>query len=133
MPLPKEQFVMASNRTSRRSQTLDPLQLVQLCAALHEQRRFRLAQISSLEAGPGGVQEAVHEEISDSLLRGARLALTEIDAALDRAADGRYGICTSCGRPIAVERLEILPMVATCMCCQRRLEVHRPRTGSARR
>jgi RNA polymerase-binding transcription factor DksA len=52
--------------------------------------------------------------------RVARLAQTidEIDAALDRIADGSYGRCSSCGIAIPLERLEFRPFAAGCVACQ---------------
>jgi DnaK suppressor protein len=41
-----------------------------------------------------------------------------IENALERVADGSYGTCQRCGRPIAPERLEALPFAAYCIDCQ---------------
>jgi RNA polymerase-binding transcription factor DksA len=90
-----------------------------LRAALVQQRRFRTEQLAGLRAAaPPG--DPAQEEVTETLRRGARIALAEIDAALDRIARGRYGACVRCGGPIPVERLEILPAVALCMTCQSR-------------
>jgi DnaK suppressor protein len=45
-------------------------------------------------------------------------AIDEIDAALDRIADGTYGRCAGCGVDIPVERLELRPSAAGCVSCQ---------------
>jgi len=45
-----------------------------------------------------------------------------IDAAIERMAEGTYGICQRCGKPIQDERLETLPFVAFCITCQAHLE-----------
>lgn len=45
--------------------------------------------------------------------------LAAVDAALARLDSGAYGSCTSCGKPIAKERLEALPWAAHCIDCQR--------------
>jgi RNA polymerase-binding transcription factor DksA len=50
----------------------------------------------------------------------ARLA--EIDAALERLQSGVYGICESCGRPIADARLEARPTARYCIDCAERLQ-----------
>jgi RNA polymerase-binding protein DksA len=64
----------------------------------------------------------VFEQQRDLALRErTERALTEVDAALERIAAGTYGACTSCGRPIAPERLEALPWAAHCIDCQREL------------
>ena len=44
--------------------------------------------------------------------------LEEIQAALGRLEDGTFGICTSCGNPIAPARLEALPHAELCVACQ---------------
>jgi RNA polymerase-binding transcription factor DksA len=41
----------------------------------------------------------------------------EIEAALRRAEEGRYGICESCERPIGKERMEVLPFATMCIDC----------------
>jgi DnaK suppressor protein len=41
-----------------------------------------------------------------------------VEAALARVADGSYGTCLRCGKPIAPGRLEALPWVAHCIDCQ---------------
>ena len=55
-----------------------------------------------------------------AMSRAARLLLTidEIDNALDRMADGTYGVCVHCGVDIPVERLEFRPFAAGCVACQ---------------
>ena len=52
--------------------------------------------------------------------RAARMLQTidEIDAALDRIADGSYGRCSTCGIAIPLERLEFRPFAAGCVGCQ---------------
>jgi DnaK suppressor protein len=54
-----------------------------------------------------------------ALLDAARRRLAEVDAALARRAEGRYGVCESCGRPIAAERLAVRPAARTCIDCAR--------------
>lgn len=88
-----------------------------LRAALLEQRRFRADQLSQLQ-GEAPTDDA-REEVMLTLRRAARVALADIDAALARMGDGRYGRCVYCDATIPLERLEILPAVALCMACQR--------------
>ena len=47
----------------------------------------------------------------------AAARLTEVDDALARLAAGTYGECEVCGRPIAPERLEVLPVTRRCVGC----------------
>lgn len=61
-------------------------------------------------------------EIDYSLEENSEQILGEIDAALKRVADGRYGTCTNCGREIAAERLEARPWASLCIDCARNAE-----------
>ena len=87
-----------------------------LRSALLQQRRFRLEQLADL--GKSSPDDAAQEEVRATLRRGARIALTGIDAALARMDRGAYGTCVECADPIPVARLEILPAVDLCMTCQ---------------
>ena len=49
----------------------------------------------------------------------ARQAIEQIQAALARMDDGRYGICGSCRQPIPLERLEATPSASLCEPCTR--------------
>lgn len=48
--------------------------------------------------------------------------LEAIDAALDRIADGTYGVCEDCGCDIPTARLHANPFTARCIDCQARAE-----------
>jgi len=56
----------------------------------------------------------------EAIRRSALAERAEVDAALDRLADGTYGICARCGRPIAPARLEARPMSTMCVECASR-------------
>jgi RNA polymerase-binding transcription factor DksA len=95
-----------------------------LRTALLEQRQFRIEQLRELDATSTGGQLAdlSLSEVSAALRAAARSALAEVDAALGRMQIGEYGICQDCGADIALARLEIVPMTALCMPCQRQSE-----------
>jgi RNA polymerase-binding transcription factor DksA len=57
--------------------------------------------------------EAALEPISEQVRR----ELADIDAALERIADGRYGACQSCGGPMGLQRLRALPEARYCVAC----------------
>lgn len=48
--------------------------------------------------------------------------LRMIDAALERAASGAFGICTKCGGNISEERLSALPATPFCKTCAHKQE-----------
>jgi len=49
-------------------------------------------------------------------------ALIEINAALRRLYNGEYGVCESCGQPIARARLEAMPHARLCVSCKEKEE-----------
>jgi DnaK suppressor protein len=69
------------------------------------------------EHDPEGATLAFEREHTAALLRQAREQLTAVDAALDRLADGRYGVCERCGQPIGEARLAARPAARTCIRC----------------
>ena len=56
--------------------------------------------------------------------------LRAIDAALLRVADGSYGVCEACDRPIDIRRLNLTPQALRCIDCQTIFErTHFQKTG----
>lgn len=104
-----------------------------LRTALLEQREFRIEQLHELDAASSTEHptDATLEEVTAALRTAARTALAEVDAALSRMEFGEYGICQDCGADIALARLEIVPMAALCMPCQRLSETGQPEAGAA--
>ena len=47
-----------------------------------------------------------------------KLQLDDVDAALQRIADGAYGICAECGSDIGTARLEFRPASIYCVDCK---------------
>jgi len=98
-------------------------------ASLLAERERLMAELGEPIENPGqmtyGSQAAaasqVFEQQRDLALRDrSRLDLSRVEAALRALDDGTYGTCTNCGKPIAVERLEAIPWVATCIDCARK-------------
>jgi DnaK suppressor protein len=105
--------------------------------ALAAERAAALAQIAALtrefdevvaaskasnaddEHDPEGATIAFERQQVAALLESTRARLADVEAALARRADGGYGICQSCGRPIAPERLAARPSARTCIDCAR--------------
>jgi DnaK suppressor protein len=107
--------------------------LADLRTALLEQRQFRIEQLRELDAVSSieHPADATLEEVTAALRAAARTALAEVDAALGRMEIGEYGICQDCGADIALARLEIVPMTARCMPCQRLSEAEPPDVDAA--
>jgi RNA polymerase-binding protein DksA len=106
--------------------------------ALRAERAQTVAQIDDLTAEFDGIVASVAAESPDdehdpsgattgferqrvaALLDHARRRLAELDDALIRTEAGTYGLCESCGDPIAPERLEARPTATTCIACAAR-------------
>ncbi len=69
------------------------------------------------EHDPEGHTIAFERSQVSALVEQARGHLAEIDAAEQRLAAGGYGLCASCGGPIAPGRLEARPTARTCIGC----------------
>jgi DnaK suppressor protein len=67
-----------------------------------------------------GTTEAVDRISTTAVARRLSRMAQEVDRALERLRSGSYGRCLECGEPIAPERLEALPWVATCVSCAAR-------------
>ena len=89
-----------------------------------ERTRIRLVLSEEVEHPrvSHGAQTAAATEVSESQ-RGQQMREREalhlgfIEAALRRIEAGTFGLCQSCGQPIAPERLEALPWAQDCVDC----------------
>ena len=71
------------------------------------------------EHDPEGATIAFERQQVVALLEQARRRLADVDSALRAVEAGVYGICETCGRPIAAERLAARPAARTCIDCAR--------------
>ncbi|MEA3055321.1 MAG: hypothetical protein QOD30_753 [Actinomycetota bacterium] len=69
------------------------------------------------ESGQGDTMN-VERERDLALSAQAMEAVAEIDRALEKLADGTYGICERCGQQIPKERLRAIPWAALCVQCK---------------
>jgi RNA polymerase-binding transcription factor DksA len=60
-----------------------------------------------------------HQTVAEAEQKIKRIGheLIAINATVSRIANGMFGICVSCGDPIAIKRLEALPMTPVCIDC----------------
>ncbi|MGZ4589568.1 MAG: TraR/DksA family transcriptional regulator [Actinomycetes bacterium] len=72
------------------------------------------------EHDPEGATIAFERAQIETLLDQARHQLEDLDEAAARVQAGSYGICESCGQPIAPERLAVRPSARTCITCASR-------------
>jgi DnaK suppressor protein len=111
----------------------DP-QLKHLKSLLEAQRRELANEIRNSAAPPGsGKYSDIAGDVQDSGDESAAELLADLDAALsdrrvkelratDRAlqriANGYYGVCANCGQAIGYERLRAFPHAARCFRCE---------------
>ncbi|WP_406209166.1 MULTISPECIES: TraR/DksA family transcriptional regulator [unclassified Streptomyces] len=117
---------------SGRDTTLSVEDLAALRENLHEQRLFRQEQLQQLTVPATSRTEALLDrraasqlEVHVKLAASARMVLADVEAALTRMDQGRYGPCHLCRRPIARERLMIVPQARYCARCQQVREAGR--------
>lgn len=106
-------------------------QLVALRAeALAQLRARRGGARSRVESAADALSEVSDDQASADTERDLAFALEEresaelvaIDAALQRIADGSYGLCVDCGVAIPTARLHASPTAMSCVACQDKLE-----------
>ncbi|MER5477800.1 TraR/DksA C4-type zinc finger protein [Streptomyces sp. NPDC002734] len=96
---------------------LTPRDLAGLRAALDEQLRF-------LRRRPTGGSPGVAAP--------ARMVLADVEAALRRMDEGRYGVCHRCRLPVDRKRLRVVPQARYCAPCQHlHATRHRPAKAAA--
>ena len=75
---------------------------------------------------PDPTDRASMESNRNSMLRmrdRERKLIFKIQQALQRLADGEYGICEECGEEIAIERLKARPVTTLCIACKSTQEI----------
>jgi len=96
--------------------------------AIDQQRAALDADLASITAAaadsnlddehdPEGSTIAFEREQLAALRAQARQRLAEVDAALGRLAENRYGYCENCGQPVGAERLTARPATRFCVRC----------------
>ena len=71
-----------------------------------------------LDAAADSVQDELNSQLGEVESR----ELTAIDDALERIAEGTYGDCETCGKPIPLTRLRAIPYAEDCINCRRAAE-----------
>jgi DnaK suppressor protein len=111
-----------------------------LTARRQELRRYLAGEVNELrsqdETGVGDEidvsVDSEHAAIRSQLADFESRELKQIDSALERIEEGRFGRCDTCDGAIGVERLRAVPYVATCIDCARKAErAADRRSGSA--
>jgi DnaK suppressor protein len=84
---------------------------------LLQRRRTLRVVVPEAREGDSGASWIDYEAAPEPLSEPVRRELAEIEAALGRIADGRYGTCLSCGGPMGLQRLRAIPEARYCVGC----------------
>lgn len=132
----------ASRKPKKVKCPLSRTELQKMREALLAKRRAILGDMSGMEAEALGIArhgasgdlsnvpthpadigtDNYEQEFTLGLLESERILLTEIDEALERIAEGTYGICLGTGKPINKARLEARPWAKYCIEYARMIE-----------
>lgn len=119
MALTHEQTQELQRLVDRRRAAL----LAEITRDLGKMREDRLADIGGAVGDVG--DESVARMISDLDQAEATRDISELrllEAARQRIAEGRYGLCSNCGEEIGYARLRANPAAERCITCQTRFE-----------
>ncbi|HUE16777.1 MAG TPA: TraR/DksA C4-type zinc finger protein [Planctomycetaceae bacterium] len=78
-----------------------------------------------MHLGDMGTDEYLHD-LNATLLEHEEFLSGEVREALDRIKQGTFGLCETCGKPIAKERLEALPYARRCTPCAEAADTRSP-------
>lgn len=108
----------------------EDVDLTAVAALLRERRRELEARIAEFAKAPergallgfgkrigDGTSEAISRITEAGVGSTLEVTMTKVDRALAKIDDGTYGVCDSCGQPIARGRLQVAPESTLCVQC----------------
>lgn len=107
------------HRLAQRANEVDA-RIAAFDAALAELRTDRSSDVADDEHDPEGVTLSSEWSRIAGLREDAVRERAELDLALIRMAEGRYGTCLDCGETIPAARLEARPLATRCVACAER-------------
>jgi RNA polymerase-binding transcription factor DksA len=73
-------------------------------------------ELATVDQHPADAGSETFEREKDMAILGTlEEQIGEVDRALKRLDEGTYGTCEACGKPIAEERLEVVPTARYCV------------------
>jgi DnaK suppressor protein len=129
----------AASGSTHKEETMSQNISDSFAAQLQQMRTATLAQLHAQRGGAVGRAEAAanlrstesddwaqagsERDLAFALDERESAELLAIDEALQRIADGSYGLCVDCGVGIATARLHANPTAMRCVDCQSKLEL----------
>ena len=88
-------------------------------------------ELSSSDQHPAELAtETIERELDQSVVEHVLLELTELQVALAKLDEGKYGLCEACAQPISDARLEAMPAARYCIEDQAKLARNGRRNGA---
>jgi YteA family regulatory protein len=82
-------------------------------------QREEIDELSLIDNHPADMAaEMFDKEKRFALLNNEKSIVSQIDDALNRIDNNKYGICSLCGKEISKERLDFMPYAVTCVECE---------------
>jgi RNA polymerase-binding transcription factor DksA len=86
-------------------------------------QRESTGELSAVDQHPADIADVTMQREVDYTIKGIVAdEVQQVQQAMRRQAEGRYGICDDCGEQIDPERLAVRPHATHCIACQRRIE-----------
>lgn len=141
-PAPVVKNARNNARPAVKTKPLSRREIAELKQMLEEERRRLLDELEAMEEHTpeleeqigmdigGGYDEDLADVASSTFEREKGLALessvqatlTQVEEALQRITDGKYGFCQRCGNAIDYARLKVLPYATLCIRCKEQEE-----------
>lgn len=88
----------------------------------HTSEKYSTGELSSIDNHIGDLGTDVYmHDMENSLIDHEKYVLDQINDALGKVEDGTYGICTSCGKKIEDDRLDVIPETTLCSHCAKEI------------
>jgi DnaK suppressor protein len=110
-------------RLAKRAEELHDLRESEHDSAFSGDQREMTGELSAVDQHPADVADFTYQralQATTQQILGQEAQ--QVHEALRRQAEGKYGICGACGRPIPRERLRARPSATLCVGCQRERE-----------
>ena len=111
------------DRLEQRAHEIESLREAEHETGFGGDQREMTGELSTLDQHPADTADFTYQrELQLTTQQILEREAQQVQGALHRRAQGKYGICESCGGQIAPERLEARPEATLCIDCQREQE-----------
>lgn len=110
---------------TRETNSFKTMLLEQRSSLINKMQSFRQDTLAPVgESGDEGDRASSELDLSRAVRdqERAHLLLPKIDKALQRLAEGTYGLCEICEEPIGIARLKARPVATLCIACKEEQE-----------